>query len=47
MTKPMGVVFEENDPAIGGVFVASLAADGAAATEGTIKVSFFSMLQQK
>jgi hypothetical protein len=43
----MGVVFEENDPAIGGVFVASLAADGAAATEGTIKVSFFSMLQQK
>jgi len=50
LTKPMGVVFEENDPAIGGVFVASLAADGAAATEGTIKVCLensFSTLQSK
>jgi hypothetical protein len=34
----MGVVFEENDPAVGGVFVASLAAGGAAATDGKIKV---------
>merc|ERR1719183_1470028 len=25
LTKPMGIVFEENDPSTGGVFVASLA----------------------
>lgn len=37
LSKPMGVVFEENDPSSGGVFVASLAADGAAQTEGTLK----------
>ena len=37
LKKPMGVVFEENDPSSGGVFVASLAADGAAQTEGTLK----------
>ena len=33
----MGVVFEENDPATGGVFVASLAPDGKAAQEGSLK----------
>mmetsp|Transcript_17449 Transcript_17449/g.22725 ORF Transcript_17449/g.22725 Transcript_17449/m.22725 type:complete len:196 (-) Transcript_17449:130-717(-) len=36
ISKPMGIVFEENDPTSGGVFVASLADDGAAATDGTI-----------
>mmetsp|Transcript_10975 Transcript_10975/g.33901 ORF Transcript_10975/g.33901 Transcript_10975/m.33901 type:complete len:159 (-) Transcript_10975:728-1204(-) len=32
LSKPMGIVFEENDPSTGGVFVASLADGGAAAT---------------
>lgn len=36
LSKPMGVVFEENEPDTGGVFVASLAAGGAAATDGTL-----------
>jgi len=36
LSKPMGVVFEENEPETGGVFVASLAAGGAAATDGTL-----------
>lgn len=36
LPKPMGIVFEENDPSCGGVFVASVAADGAAATDGAI-----------
>ena len=34
----MGIVFEENDPATGGVFVASLAEDGAAAANGSLMV---------
>ena len=33
----MGVVFEENDPSTGGVFVASMADGGAALAEGTLK----------
>eukprot|EP00630_Chrysocystis_fragilis_P003239 CAMPEP_0197386852 /NCGR_PEP_ID=MMETSP1165-20131217/141_1 /TAXON_ID=284809 /ORGANISM="Chrysocystis fragilis, Strain CCMP3189" /LENGTH=248 /DNA_ID=CAMNT_0042912117 /DNA_START=36 /DNA_END=781 /DNA_ORIENTATION=- len=37
LPKPMGIVFEENDPSSGGVFVASLAESGAAAKEGTIQ----------
>ena len=32
LPKPMGIVFEENDPSTGGVFIASLAEAGAAAT---------------
>ena len=36
LSKPMGVIFEENEPDTGGVFVASLAAGGAAATDGTL-----------
>lgn len=32
----MGVVFEENDPSTGGVFVASMAVDGAARQEGLL-----------
>eukprot|EP00622_Pseudochattonella_farcimen_P006142 FR741903.1.p1 GENE.FR741903.1~~FR741903.1.p1 ORF type:complete len:227 (+),score=30.18 FR741903.1:2-682(+) len=35
LNKPMGVVFEENDPSTGGVFVASLAEGGAAKVDGT------------
>lgn len=37
LPKPMGIVFEENDPSCGGVFVASLAADGAAFKDGGIQ----------
>jgi hypothetical protein len=35
--KPMGIVFEENDPKVGGVFVASLTEDGAASADATLK----------
>ena len=38
LVKPMGVVFEENDPDTGGVFVASLAPGGAAAAQGDLQV---------
>eukprot|EP00616_Rhizochromulina_sp_CCMP1243_P010143 CAMPEP_0118963304 /NCGR_PEP_ID=MMETSP1173-20130426/1265_1 /TAXON_ID=1034831 /ORGANISM="Rhizochromulina marina cf, Strain CCMP1243" /LENGTH=204 /DNA_ID=CAMNT_0006911627 /DNA_START=113 /DNA_END=727 /DNA_ORIENTATION=+ len=38
LSKPMGIVFEENDPSTGGVFVASLADGGAAASEGSLMV---------
>ena len=34
----MGVVFEENDPSLGGVFCASLAPAGAAQVDGTVAV---------
>lgn len=37
LPKPMGIVFEENDPSCGGVFVASVADDGAAKTDGTLQ----------
>lgn len=37
LPKPMGIVFEENDPSCGGVFVASLAEDGAAAKDGGVQ----------
>ena len=37
LPKPMGIVFEENDPSCGGVFVASLAENGAAATDGALQ----------
>lgn len=37
LSKPMGIVFEENDPSSGGVFVASLAEGGAAAEDSTLK----------
>ena len=33
----MGIVFEENDPSSGGVFVASLAEAGAAAKDATLR----------
>ncbi|KAJ8601235.1 hypothetical protein CTAYLR_003238 [Chrysophaeum taylorii] len=36
LPKPMGIVFEENDPSCGGVFVASLAEGGAASNHGNI-----------
>jgi hypothetical protein len=38
LMKPMGVVFEENDPSTGGVFVASLAPGGAAEKQGQLRV---------
>ena len=37
LTKPMGIVFEENDEEFGGIFVISLSEDGAAEKEGLIK----------
>jgi hypothetical protein len=37
LTKPMGVVFEENDEETGGIFVISLSEGGAAEKDGTIK----------
>ena len=37
LPKPMGIVFEENDPGTGGVFVASLAEGGAAAADASLK----------
>ena len=37
LTKPMGLVFEENDEEVGGIFVASLAEGGNAEKDGTIK----------
>ena len=37
LMKPMGLVFEENDEEVGGIFVASLAEGGAAEKDGAIK----------
>lgn len=37
LSKPMGIVFEENDEEYGGIFVISLSEGGAAELDGTIK----------
>jgi hypothetical protein len=37
LTKPMGIVFEENDEEFGGIFVLSLSEGGAAEKDGKIK----------
>jgi C-terminal processing protease CtpA/Prc len=37
LVKPMGIVFEENDADVGGIFVLSLSEGGAAATAGNIQ----------
>ena len=37
LTKPMGIVFEENDEEFGGIFVLSLSEAGAAESDGKIK----------
>jgi len=37
LPKPMGIVFEENDESMGGIFVFELSEDSIAAKEGTIK----------
>jgi C-terminal processing protease CtpA/Prc len=37
LTKPMGIVFEENDQDFGGIFVQSLKPDGAAAKKGVLQ----------
>lgn len=37
LTKPMGIVFEENDEEFGGIFVLSLSEGGAAEQDGKIK----------
>ena len=37
LTKPMGIVFEENDSDFGGIFVQSLKEGGAAAQNGALK----------
>jgi len=37
LTKPMGIVFEENDSEYGGIFVQSLTEDGMAAKDGNIQ----------
>ena len=38
LSKPMGIVFEENDATYGGIFVHSLKEGGAAAVQGTVVV---------
>ena len=38
LTKPMGIVFEENDATYGGIFVHSLKEGGLAAAAGTVAV---------
>lgn len=38
LSKPMGIVFEENDATYGGIFVHSLKEGGAAAVQGTVTV---------
>jgi C-terminal processing protease CtpA/Prc len=37
LTKPMGIVFEENDSEYGGIFVQSLKEGGAAAQNGKVQ----------
>ena len=37
LSKPMGIIFEENDADYGGIFVHSLKEDGAAANSGAIQ----------
>jgi len=37
LTKPMGIIFEENDEEMGGIFVQSLLEDGAASQHGVLK----------
>lgn len=37
LSKPMGIVFEENDEENGGIFVLSLSEEGAAEKDGTVK----------
>ena len=36
LTKPMGLVFEENDAQLGGIYVSEVSEGGAAATAGTV-----------
>jgi C-terminal processing protease CtpA/Prc len=37
LTKPMGIIFEENDAEVGGIFVQSLKEGGAAEVNGNLK----------
>merc|ERR1712224_1047860 len=37
LSKPMGIVFEENDSEYGGIFVQSLTEDSVAAKDGTLE----------
>jgi PDZ domain len=37
LSKPMGIVFEENDAEFGGIFVHSIKEDGAAAHDGSVQ----------
>lgn len=37
LDKPMGIIFEENDQEVGGIFVQSLTENGAAITSGMLK----------
>ena len=37
LAKPMGIIFEENDSAVGGIFVQSLKEGGVAAQNGVLK----------
>lgn len=39
LSKPMGIVFEENDSEYGGIFVQSLMEDGIAAKDGTLQAT--------
>jgi PDZ domain len=37
LTKPMGIVFEENDEKFGGIYVKEIKSDSAAAASGSLK----------
>lgn len=37
LTKPMGIVFEENDSEFGGIFVLEITEGSAAETDGTVR----------
>jgi len=39
LSKPMGIIFEENDSEFGGIFVQSLKEGGAAEVDGAVKVT--------
>lgn len=37
LTKPMGIVFEENDAEFGGIFVLEISEEGSASADGTVR----------
>jgi len=37
LSKPMGIVFEENEPQFGGIYIKSINSDGSAAADGALR----------